>query len=264
MWTAFSRLGIRAAYAGFPVGFDDADSEASRNIPSMLEALRRDGVDIARFSFPGVDGIPGLGGCKATDLLETSIESLEAWSEASLSPSVRKKISKSKKMAATVRLSEPGDGSLLHGMYAQMIARHRGRLRYTASYFDALCAYAACDPRLSVGVVMDGRASPCGFIVAAHASTVSHYLHGGFTPRGAILRPGYLAMAWAIERSRNYGSKRFNMLTSPVGQPALVAYKESFGGQTYTRRHYEVPLSRVGTLASWGLDLVSRWRHADR
>jgi hypothetical protein len=263
-WTTFSRLGIKAAYAGFPVGFDEAAPDTLRNISPMLAALRGAGVDIARFSLPGAVEVPGVDAGGVTDLTETSIESLEIWSEGSLSASVRRKIGKSRRMGAMIRPAEPNDGSLLHGMYAEMIGRHRGRLRYTESYFDALCALAASDARLSIGVVVDGEASPCGFIAAAHARTVSHYLHGGFASRCASLRPGYLAMAWAIERSRDYGSERFNMLTSPKGQPALVAYKESFGGKSYVRRHYDVPLSPVGRFCSWGLGLVNGWRRADR
>lgn len=262
VWTVFSRYGVSLGYANFPIGYDDRDP-APTTWPRM-EALAQTGMDVARFSSASRIAPSNLERFWLCDLPETCIEDVSAWNEADLASSVRKKISKSQAAGVDVRDARPGDSALLYGMYAETIARHRGNMRYTRSYFDALADLATRDSRLSVGVVRSRQDEPCGFIVVAHCGVASYYLHGGFLARVAALRPGYVAMAWAIRRSQSVGSRRFNMLTSPADQPSLIAYKESFGGHTYPRRYYECPLTTKGWIACRVLGLAGRLRAAIR
>lgn len=263
-WSIFRRFGVSAGYADFPVGFEDRGSNNRPDIMQAVSVLRSQRVDIARFSSVAPEALDVPDRFRLTDLVETSIECLRSWDKDALPRAVRRKVAKSVAAGVSVRAAYADDGVFVHRMYAEMIARHRGSLRYTERYFDALCRLAAVDRRLSVGIAMDADEVPCGFIVAAHSKSTSHYLHAGFAGRSASLRPGYMAMLWAIQRSREYGSLRFNMLTSPSQQPSLVAYKESFGGVSYLRRHYEIPLTLRGNLAGTALNVVARVRHAIR
>lgn len=252
-WTIFARIGIRAAYANFPVGFDRDDGRFLHELPEALQCLRKAGVDLARFSIVGESGIPGMDRHHVVDLPETCIESLAGWSEASIATAAQRKIRKSRADGLVVRDACKGDGDLLYDAYAETISRRHGHYRYTRNYFARLCELAAVDERLSIGIAAGPDRLPCGFIAVAHCGSSSYYLHGGFLSRARSLRPGYSSMAWAINRSQLVGSTRFNMLTSPREQPSLVAYKESFGGTSYLRRHYDVPLTAKGVLVQGGL-----------
>lgn len=261
-WTVFSRYGVSVGYANFPIGYDDRDS-APRAL-SCPDVLAQAGMDVARFSSVSRAEPACLERFWRCDLPETCIEDVGAWQETALASSVRKKISKSLAAGVAVRDARSMDSELLYDMYADTISRNRGSMRYTRRYFDALTDLASRDSRLSIGMVHSRHVDPCGFIVVAHCGIVSYYLHGGFLAQAAAQRPGYVAMAWAIRRSQEVGSRRFNMLTSPADQPSLVAYKESFGGQTYPRRYYERALTAKGWLAGRALELAGRLRRAAR
>ncbi|MBJ6980222.1 GNAT family N-acetyltransferase [Luteimonas sp. MC1895] len=246
-WSVFSKMGLRAAYSNFPVGFEDG--VAGSMMPAITADLRASGVDLARFSFPRtVDALSELERFRTIDLLETRVDSLEDWSEQDLPRTLKKKLEKSRRAGVQIRDALHDEGALLHRIYSETVVRRRGVVRYTPGYFDALCKLSRDDGRLSVGVVVRRDGTPCGFIVIAHSETSSYYLHGGYYSHSANLRPGYIAMAWGIDRAKNYHSRQFNMLTSPLDQPALVAYKESFGGKSYARSHYELPVSKMGAL----------------
>lgn len=259
-WTIFSKFGIRVAYANFPVGLDDHDITENVNPILMFDGLRAAGVDIARFSTTSITNDSNTESFRRVDLVETCIYSLECWSENKLPAAVARKLKKGMSHGLEMRQARSADASIIYDLYASTISRHRGSLRYTRKYFQALCDLGTIDDRLSIGMAIDKSQNPCGFIVVCHSPSVSHYLHGGFSPLCANARPGYFAMAWAIRRGKEYGSSRFNMLTSPPDQSSLVAYKESFGGESYLRRHFDVPLSRKGRATHLGLNVLANHR----
>ena len=246
VWTVFSKYGMKVAYVNFPVGLEDDAASEIRSIESTFRVLRASGVHIARLSTIAsvVAGSPGL--VHEVDLVETCIEDLKVWQESQLARSVASKVRKARKLGVTIRTARPDEGSLLHRMYSEVIKRRNGRHRYTLGYFQALCGMAAVNKSVSIGVVCDAEQTTCGFIVACHSADRSYYLHGGFLEEFSHLRPGYIGMVWAIERSREFGCSQFNMLTSPRNQSSLVEYKESFGAASRKRRYFVAPLSLVG------------------
>lgn len=247
-WTIFRKMQIRVAYARFPVGLERNAISPDHFARAVLPRLRTARADIARVSIVGSVQLSQFGWVHEAELIESVIEDLQGWSEKRVARSVRAKLNKGQSAGVVVRSARLDEGGLIYQMYAEMIARHKGRLRYTRKYFNALCRASLWERRLSIGVVCDTNGVPAGFIVVCHSPCSSHYLHSGFRSGFSRLRPGYCAMAWAIEQSREFGSRKFNMLTSPVDQPSLVAYKESFGATSSPRQHYAVPLNWVGRM----------------
>lgn len=256
-WAVFKRFGVHAAYLNFPVGFDEPMHRDFAPLNESLQRLRDEGVDLARFSAPGSAETP-WDGFRSAQLIETCVDRLDVWSPQALSSATRRKLARCRAGGLRVRDSVASDAQIISDLYGQTIHRNRGRTRYTRPYFDALCDLSLEDRRLSIGIVLDSEEKTCGFIAVAHGPVTSYYLHGGFSSAAGKLRPGYAAMEWAILRSRDFGSTRFNMLTSPRGQDSLVAYKESFGGRSYLRSHYDVPLSFTGNAVKLGLALADR------
>lgn len=246
-WTVF-RLGpAKVGYPNFPVGLDENDSSLLENPDPVYSALRSKGVDLLRLSAPTVL-LPGGRPVKAfVELPETRIADLESWKVEMLSASVRRKLRKASAAGLEMVLVEAGDGKLIYELYRRTITRHNGHFRYTRDYFEALCNISVIDNSLLVAKAMAGE-RVAGFIVVRHNEGASYYLHGGYDDAFASIRPGYFAMAWALKYSRDRGSKRFEFLTSPAAQPALREYKESFGGESRLRTHWDEPLTWLGKL----------------
>ncbi len=257
MWTVFRTLGVSVAYLRFPVGLEGPDAPQEAEIARGLDELRSRRIDLARFSTTdALDWRTPLAGPPVA-LVETAIDPLHPWTEDRLAHGIRRKLRKARTAGLAVRDATGSDGAIAFDFYSETIQHRKGARRYNRRYFEALCGLAERDGRLSVGIVEDAGRAPCGFIVVAHSKSSSHYLHGGFARHAGEHRPGYLAMAWAISLGVEFASLRFNMLVSPRDQPSLVAFKESFGGRSCMRWHYDVPLTSTGKLVSRAL-LLSR------
>ncbi len=255
VWTRFRTFGATVAYLRFPVGLEGQDAPREAEIARGLDELRARRIDLARFSTTdALDWRTPLAG-RPVALVETAIDPLHPWTEDRLAHGIRRKLRKARTAGLAVRDATGSDGAIAFDLYSETIQHRKGTRRYNLRYFDALCGLAERDGRLSVGIVEDAAREPCGFIAVAHSRSSSHYLHGGFARRASEHRPGYLAMAWAISRSVGFGSLRFNMLVSPRDQQSLVSFKESFGGRSCTRWHYDVPLTLTGKLVSRALVL---------
>jgi hypothetical protein len=191
---------------------------------------------------------------------ETAVEVLGDWSAEGLSASVRRKFRQAEKAELKLHPAGSADGTLCHELYVTSVSRQRGAIRYPKNYFNALCTSSASGGPVTVtkAVAPDGRVA--GFLATLRQGDSVYYLHGGYRDDCAAMRPGYFLMRGSIESARDAGLRQFNFLTSPPGQPALLAYKESFGGQTSLRCHWQQPLTPFGALASWALRAISTAR----
>lgn len=255
VWTVFQSFGVSVAYLRFPVGLEGPDAPREADVASGLAALQDRHIDLARFSTTNVPGPKILLACRPAALVETAIDPLHPWAEDRLPRGIRRKLRKARAAGLSVRDATGSDGCIAFDLYSETIQHRKGTRRYNRRYFEALCELSERDGRLSIGIVENAGSGPCGFIAVAHSRSSSHYLHGGFARRASEHRPGYLAMTWAIARSVEFGSLRFNMLVSPRDQPSLVAFKESFGGRSSVRWHHDVPLTSTGKLVSRALTL---------
>lgn len=242
-WTIF-RLGpMRIAYPDFPVG---PPKFIAREDLNVLQPAK---VHIARISFPQVDEPRSVFyGKGATRLPETVIHRLESWGEPHLPSSVRYKLRRARREGARIRPSRIDDGSNLYNLYRNTVSHHHGTLRYNKRYFIELCKLAAIDKRLAIYIVESQDGIPCGFAAGVQDELSAYYLHGGMDRGFSKLRPGYLALTELIKHFSVNGCKDLNLLTSPQSQPALVKFKEEFGGTTYIRTFQDVAFGISGSL----------------
>ncbi|MEZ5484194.1 MAG: GNAT family N-acetyltransferase [Lysobacteraceae bacterium] len=255
----FRRGPLVAAYPRFPSGLTSADLQRIEDPHVIAAALRRSSVGLLRFSAPLPLPAAWVDVRSETTLAETQINNLESWQRSTLSTSVRRKFRKGDSAGLRMIPAEANDGAKLYTLYARSISRQGGRLRYPPAYFDALCLASTMPGGPTVGKAVI-RQELAAFVAVLHLDRTSYYLHGGYIDRFAALRPGYTAMAWAIETSRDLGSGAFNFLTSPADQPALLSYKESFGGTSGQRVHWQQPLTPLGAVAAMVVRLGATWK----
>lgn len=241
----FRRGPVVAAYPRFPLGLmlDDKD---------LLTALQDKGigfpasrVDMLRLSAPDLM-LDQTKPVRGVALQETRIDQLQLWSAERLSANVRRKFRQARELRMAPAVAT--DGPILHRLYCLSLARQNGVPKYPARYFTALCSLGS-DAPLSVGKAVTTNGTTAAFVVVGHELQCSYYLHGGYDERFSRLRPGYLTMRWAIERSMERGATAFDLMASPNDQPSLVAYKEGFGGLTRIRWHWDVSLTVLGQVA---------------
>jgi lipid II:glycine glycyltransferase (peptidoglycan interpeptide bridge formation enzyme) len=259
-WFVF-RLGpLGIAYPRFPVGLHDEDIASFPELHAHLAQLRSRGVDVAQISVTGDPGICASAGYHSVDLPDTTIHDLQDWSDAALTPSCRTKVRRAARHGLRVEDAGPADASELSGLYRQSLARHGGAARYPQRYFESLAREATRNAAVRIGIARTTTNEAVGFIATVIHGHRTSYLHGGFDQSATRLRPGYACMHWAIREAQRAGSTEFRMLTSPLKQPALVDYKESFGGKTRIRRHFSVPTSLLGHAGALALAWNARRR----
>lgn len=257
IWFVFSRFGLRAAYAAFPVGLDDVTGGRPDSFGVHIESLRANGIDFAAYS-----ALPHFSKdlnvrYEVSRLPETRIELLDRWGPHRMSADTRRKVARAQRAGLEVVDADLADAGRIHQLYVESVGRKGGRAKYGPSYFQALCESAQASGDLSVAKVIDPGGQVVGFIALLHDATGSAYLHGGYSTKASTARPGYLAMNWAIQRSREMGSTTLNLLVSPAGQHSLVKYKEGFGGETVIRTHYRQAITFPGRCGDIALRLIS-------
>ena len=262
-WTLVSRGPVTAAFPRFPVGLEPGDEGVLVDVDAARRALSRHGVDLVRMSAPAAV-LSGRTPTARIDakLPETVLDSLQDWRAERVHASVRRKFRQAESRGLRMEPVDVADGETLHALYRRAVDRQRGTARYPREYFDALCRASRSSDMLSIGKALTPAGEIAGFVATGHAGPSTYYLHGGYDDRHAALRPGYFAMRWAIESARDRGSSRFNFLVSPIDQPALRAYKESFGATTAERWHWQHALSVKGRLAIAALALAGAARSA--
>lgn len=251
---------IRIAYLGFPSGSVVGPRRflaaalpqiPERGVPGSPLCLR---IPVSGFARDPEIDLPHV----ATP--ETAITDLQSWDSEQVSKKLRRDLRKAERAGASIEpLNDPALGRVLYEMYAGAVKRHRGSLRYPAEYFAALIELSRSDDRLRVaGAVADDAL--IGFAVSVRERDTTFYLHGGSTPAGRHLSASDLLLKHLIEHARAGGSTSFNLMSSPPGQPALVRYKEKWGGVTREHRTYTLPLSRLYTLFSAAESLYRKLR----
>ncbi|HEY9036604.1 MAG TPA: GNAT family N-acetyltransferase [Pseudomonadales bacterium] len=257
--SGFRRGPWRAGYANFPVGLNGEHrwffepfitGNGKRIATHKIDLLRIniDETDVTHWTHltPPDQQLP-----------DTTIPSLQAWDESTLSSDTRYKLRRSHRDGVRIRESTTADAALVYQLYSAAIAKNSGSLRYTPRYFEALTNLAAQHRQLQIGIA-EADGAPCGFIAIAHDADASYYLHGGFFAQYRKLRPGYSAMAWAIHQSIDRHSNAFHMLPSPADQAELVKFKESFLGVTTQRLYWDIPLTARGWALKKALQLKAR------
>ncbi|MFZ1830587.1 MAG: GNAT family N-acetyltransferase [Candidatus Competibacteraceae bacterium] len=245
------------AYAEFPIGLSDSKIILQMKAPATHLFLKKRGVHALRFTANVDDRQDNTGN---VILPETVIENLSEWKEEALESDVRYKNRRARREGLITRPATAADAGTIFTQYSGTVAHHGGAQRYTKAYFDALVAFSERDPRVFMHVGETPHGKVCGFIAVAHDGITSYYLHGGFDRHYASLRPGYGLMTEAIINARDHGAMRFNLMASPADQPALVKFKEKWGGVTSMKGTRTIAFGAAGRILLTGMRTVAALR----
>lgn len=162
---------------------------------------------------------------------ETSIPDLQNWRATDFSK-LRRISNRARKSSLVVKdAATPANADEIFKLYTDTVKRHSGTVRYTRGYFRALVELSVKDPGVRCLLATQENLVTGFHIVACH-NDVACYLHGGMDHEFKHCYPSDLLFLTAIEWAQSTGMTRYNMLTSPTDQPALVKYKEKWGGKT--------------------------------
>jgi len=256
-FTIFKGGPFRLAYTNFPVGAVTAEEMSLTKSDDTIQFLRMHGVHI--FNFVTSHLTDRISQSEVIYLPETIIENLMEWEESRLPSDVRYEVRRSRREGLRVREAGVEDAENLYLLYKDTISRHGGNIRYTLKYFQALVALAEHDHHLDcrVGLPPD-QDTPCAFIIVVYDGDTAYYLHGGYDAHYARLRSGYGLISLAIAKARDSGCRAFNLMASPADQPALVKFKEKWGGITRQVITHRSPLNFTGKLLLTVLHLKNR------
>ncbi len=240
--TVFKAGPFRIGYTGFPIG-GTASGEALT--PEMIVDLRKTQLPLRlhclRLPVSSFSNGPHLD-LAAQENPETAILGLQEWGIEKL-PKLRRDIKKAR--SSHLQISDavsPDQGDTLHRLYHDTVRRHRGELRYNASYFSSLINLAQTHRGVRCLLAkLDEEVA--GFIVIAFHGRTAYYLHGAASPTLRHLSPSDLLLHEAINWAKSNEMTCFNMMPSPNDQPTLVRYKEKWNGTTAFHRTHELDLA---------------------
>lgn len=222
---------LRIGYLGFPqTGHDDISVVETKvkqlitnGFPAKMHALRfSTGQPLQSLARSAISSVAQP---------ETSIPDLQKWRAENFSK-LRRITNRAKKSTLVVTdAATLANADEMFELYANTVQRHSGTVRYTRPYFRALVELSLRHPGVRCLLAMQGN-FVAGFHIIANHNGVAYYLHGGMDHEFKQFYPSDLLFLTGIEWARSIGITQYNMLTSPTDQPALVRYKEKWGGRT--------------------------------
>ena len=242
---------VRVGFVGFPVspmwllGSTCEQFAQTLNLPERIDLLR------ANFSMLDTGTRSGLQG---TSLPESTIPDLASWP-------IRHQTKNRKDLALAVRrgviLSNGTvqDADALFSIYANTIARNRGRLRYNQGYFSALIAMSESRADMQVRVARHEE-NLIGFCVAVKHADRGYYLHAGVADSHRQFGAADILADDAIRWAMSTGCRSFSLMASPPNQPGLQKFKQKWAevdGQWVTS---DTPRGLLGRLVWIGLSLA--------
>lgn len=238
---------VDVAYAGFPVGLTPGEA------PQALEAARASGAALVRII---TTGGPLADGSGKRRYVQTSawIPDLRAWSPGATDKARRTRNRKARS-PVVLRDSHAGDGDALWRLYRQTLTRRGGSARYTSTYFAELADAGVLVATLDEAII--------GFAACGVFGSRAFYLHGAHDPVARPHYPSDLLFLAMLERAKARGAESFDFLPSPPQQPALHAYKRSWGAFDTASVTEDVPISMAGSAlaaAYAARQRLSRWR----
>lgn len=255
--TIFQFHFLRIGYVNFPFGLRTTEDllllqDILTTRPSFVSKL-----DLIRFSHP--EQLYRITNKHSIETTEVEIFDLQNWTESNIQRSSRRKLRISQASGTRIRGGVCRDANFIFQSYSQTIERHMGKRRYNAAYFSSLAKIAEEEPGIIVLVAETADGKPCGFNIIAILNGTAYYLHGGFTPQYAKMRPGYFLMNAAIKFAKNSGCHSFNMMSSPENQRSLTEFKLAWGGKSCSIINHTIPLSTIGKIAISLLNIKTKF-----
>ena len=240
--SAFRAGPFKLGYMGFPVGGVIGEERLSATTLEQLKsALAGQGLTAVRIPVSAFSHAEDLD-LRFAPTPETAIVDLQSWSLDKVTKNCRRDVRKSMRSdLELVAATNPADGARLFDLYRGTIARHRGSLRYTATYFEELIRLSRSEENLRIFLAKRGGQIAAFTVVARHES-VAYYLHGAFDRDMRAYCPSAFSLNAATNWAKEEGCESFNLMSSPPGQDSLIRFKEHWGAETREHRTYTLPL----------------------
>jgi len=243
--TIFKAGPFRIGYLAFPVGGGIAGEAIS---PHTIEAVRNSdlskAIHVLRLpasAFIQKEVLP----CPSQATMETAIESLQEWDFSGLGHNLQKAVKKAgRSPLEIVDAVDPSQGRDLFQLYKGTVHRHGGNMRYTEKYFQALIELSRAHSNLRCLLAIAGG-EIAGFLAVALHQNTAYDLHCCISLRFRRYNPSDFMTSFSISWARGEGMEHYNMMSSPLKQTSLVAYKEKWGGATKEQQTYELALRPV-------------------
>lgn len=208
---------FRVAYPDFLIGSQGLDEAI---LSSQIDGARHLKADLARIQAAGAYRDPRV--LAQHRLGSIAISDMQNWSERNWEKA-RRAANRQARSSLEVRPGRSGDGAHLHRLYLSTLRRHRGAVRYTESYFEAIAPHAA------LVAVLDGTI--CGFVCVGFRGAAACYMHGAHLPEARAHYPSDQLFSAMLHSARQAGMASFDFLPSPASQNSLASYKRAWGGQ---------------------------------
>jgi ribosomal protein S18 acetylase RimI-like enzyme len=254
-------LGVRVGFLGFPVFRDQPSLDAADDAAAELALARALGLDILRVNHASPGSQLAAGGVRQPDAW---IEDLAVWREAGDKRRARD-VAYARRAAAGVVFTGPqADAAQMHGLYAEIVRGHGGKLRYTPEYFRRLVAAAGPDQPLEVFHGHAASGELLGFAVLAVDGDTGHYLHAAVAAGARSMGLSDLLLSQLAAAAQRRGLRRLNLMASPPDQAGLRRFKRKWSDTESEVVTRDRAASLVGRAALGCLALFSGKRDRDR
>ncbi len=234
--TIFKLGPVRVGYADFTAGVSSATLDYQR---ATIEAAKQNRVDVVRFQAPEAANA-SLPYARFT-LNTAIIQDLQSWDERALEKPKRT-ANRVSRTDIEIRTGERSDSTKIHQLYANTIARHGGRRRYTPRYFAEIATSSSWVATLKNEVV--------AFVASGKIHDRGLYLHGGHSEIARNHYASDLLFLAMIREAKLNGLSSFDFLASPPRQTSLLRYKRCWGATVSEIVVSDVPLRIRGALFS--------------
>jgi len=163
---------------------------------------------------------------------ETAIHDLQNWNISQLSSSIRRNIKKADRSNVRIDEANENDAPYIYKLYKEMIKTHKGKMRYSLPYFNALVKVSRNNPNLMVKIAHSTKGDIISMLVSAYHKGNAYYLHGATNPHYLNMRPADTLMFDTLQSAKQKNIRSFSFLPSPIGQDGLIRFKEKWGGTT--------------------------------
>lgn len=243
--TIFKRGPFRMGYLGFPFFDMNIEDLEKYQLNRMLAAISRMPkkphlirVPLSAFSQTKVV----IDGAKSNTTIETAIPSLDDWT-IERGATMRRDLKRAEKKLQGVSVDQAGSGAVLFDLHRQAVLRNKGKLKYTANYFNSL-ADEIRKGNVDAKVIANETLS-CMVITVPHEGK-TFYLHGGSTQAARKLSATDLLLKLSIDQAKQRKHTSFNLLFSSAEQLSLIKFKEKWGGISKEAKTFTIPTCFVG------------------
>lgn len=239
--TIFQKYFFSLGYIGFPLGKTIKDNYITqKHLNKFRKYSKTVNCDILRVLTIENNNLTHVQYAEST--FETEIENLQKWELSLLKESLKRNIKKAEKNCIIITKTIHENTQKMYELYQETVKRNKGKIRYNSKYFNNISILKHPNLHCFTAYHKNEIAS---FIVTVDNNTTTYYLHSMQDLLLQKYRGTDFLLAHAIKSAKERKMERFNMMSSPVNQKSLVAYKEKWGGITSEQKTWDIILHPV-------------------